>query len=163
MTKGLWLLFITAMLSVWNAGIVWFTQLAVYPLWPLVDAQHFHDFHLTWWHDMWPAFAPVVLMFLCSVALLWVRPKGISMRLLWMGIALQATVHVLTVFFWAPIQAAMATPEGMSMLKYQQLMNTHWWRVGLFLAYAALTVWMLSTAINANARPGRQSEEPSSI
>jgi hypothetical protein len=161
--KGLWLLFITAMLSVWNAGIVWFTQLAVYPLWPLVDAQHFHDFHLTWWHDMWPSFAPVVLMFLCSVALLWVRPQGIPKWLLWMGLALQATVHTVTALFWAPIQAAMATPQGMSMLKYQQLMNTHWWRVGLFVAYAALTVWMFSTAIKANTMAGHQRETSASV
>ena len=163
MNKGLWLLLITAMLSVWNAGIVWFTQLAVYPLWPLVEAQHFHDFHLAWWRGMWPSFAPVVLMLLCSVALFWVRPKGISTPLLWMGIALQVTVHTLTVLFWAPIQAAMATPQGMSMLKYQQLMSTHWWRVGLFVAYAALSVWMLSTAITANALAGPRKDERASV
>ena len=163
MDRGLWLLFITAMLSVWNAGIVWFTQLAVYPLWPLVDAQHFHDFHLTWWHDMWPAFAPVVLMLFCSVALLWVRPKGISTWLVGVGIALQATVHLLTAFFWAPIQAAMATPHGMSLLKYQQLMNTHWCRVGLFVTYAALKVWMLSTAIQATTRAGHPRKARASV
>jgi hypothetical protein len=155
MTRGSWLLFVTAMLSVWNAGIIWFTQLAVYPLWPLVDARHFHDFHLTWWHAMWPSFAPVILMFLCSFVLLWVRPKAISVSLLWLGIALQIAVHALTVLFWAPIQAAMATPEGMSMLKYQQLMNTHWWRVGLFAGYAALCVWMLAQSIRAEALAGR--------
>ena len=163
MNKGLWLLFVTAMLSVWNAGIVWFTQLAVYPLWPLVDAQHFHDFHLTWWHDMWPALAPVILMLFCSVALLWVRPKGISRWLIWVGIALQVTVHTLTGLFWAPIQAAMATPQGMSMMKYQELMNTHWWRVGLFMVYAALTVWMLSTAIGETTMAGQQSDTRASV
>ncbi len=144
MTKGLWLLFVTTMLGVWNAGIVWFTQIAVYPLWPLVGAQQFHDYHLTWWHDMWPAFAPVVLMLFCSIALLWMRPPGISRRLLWLGIALQVTVHTLTVFFWAPVQATMATSEGMSVLKYQELMSTHWWRVLFFWAYAALMIWIFS-------------------
>lgn len=141
-----WLLLTTTLLSVWNAGIIWFTQLAVYPLWPLVGPQQFHDYHLTWWHDMWPAFAPVALMLLCSIALLRYRPAGIPRWLLWVGVILQVTVHTLTVFFWAPIQAAMATQEGMSSVRYQQLMGTHWIRVGFFLVYAGLMIWMMVRA-----------------
>jgi hypothetical protein len=152
MSKGWWLLFTTAILSVWNAGIVWLTQIAVYPLWPLVDAQHFHDYHLTWWHGMWPTFAPVILMFLCSAALLWIRPTGISKWLLWLGVLLQVMVHTLTAFFWAPIQASMATPQGMSMLKYQQLMSTHWLRVSFFLVYAALMIWMVALSLSREQR-----------
>ncbi len=94
MNRAWWLLFSTVLLSVWNAGIVWFTQIAVYPLWPLVDAGHFHDYHLTWWHDMRPSFVPVILMLFCSVALLWNRPTGISKRFLWLGIELNAWVQV---------------------------------------------------------------------
>lgn len=56
MNRAWWILFLTVLLSVWNAGIVWFTQVAVYPLWPLVDGSRFHDYHLAWWHAMWPAF-----------------------------------------------------------------------------------------------------------
>ena len=102
MGKTWWLLFITALLAVWNAGIVWFTQIAVYPLWPLVGADHFHDYHLAWWHDMWPSFGPVVLMLVCSVILLWTRPLGISRWPLWLGVLLQVGVHTLTAFFWGP-------------------------------------------------------------
>lgn len=144
MNRAWWILFTTVLLSVWNAGIVWFTQIAVYPLWPLVDANHFHDYHLTWWHDMWPSFAPVVLMLFCSIALLWNRPSGVSKMLLWIGVALQVTVHTLTALFWAPIQATMATPEGMSMLKYQQLMGSHWLRVSFFAVYAAFMIWVFA-------------------
>ena len=144
MNRAWWILFSTVLLSVWNAGIVWFTQIAVYPLWPLVDANHFHDYHFTWWHSMWPSFAPVILMFLCSIALLWNRPFGVPKTLLWLGIALQITVHTLTAFFWAPIQATMATPAGMSMVKYQQLMGSHWLRVSFFVVYAALMIWVFA-------------------
>lgn len=152
MNRAWWLLFATAMLAVWNAGIIWFTQIAVYPLWPLVDAAHFHDYHVTWWHDMWPAFVPVILMLGLSVALLWIRPVNVSKGLLWLGILLQVTVHALTAFFWAPIQASMATPQGMSMMKYEQLMNTHWWRVAFFWAYAALMIWMVVRSLPQNRR-----------
>jgi hypothetical protein len=132
MNRAWWILFSTVLLSVWNAGIIWFTQIAVYPLWPLVDASHFHDYHLAWWHDMWPSFAPVVLMLLFSIALLWNRPGGVPKVFLWIGIALQAAVHILTAFIWAPVQATMATPERMSLLKYRQLMDSHWVRVSFF-------------------------------
>ena len=143
MNKTLWLLFTTVMLSIWNAGIIWFTQIAVYPLWPLVDATHFHAYHLTWWH----AFGPVVLMFAGSVALLWKSPEGVPRWLLWAGILLQLSVHLLTGFYWGPIQAAMATPQGISLIKYDQLMSTHWWRVGFFWAYAGLMIWMFGRSL----------------
>ena len=143
MRKAWWLLFIAAILSVWNAGIVWFTQIAVYPLWPLVGADQFHEYHLTWWHDMWPSFGPVVLMFACSVALLYVRPGRIPAWTLWLGLLLQIVVHTLTALFWAPIQATMAVPGGMSLIKYQELMGTHWIRVAFFFTYAALMIWAL--------------------
>jgi hypothetical protein len=155
MSKAQWLLLTTAMLGVWNAGIIWFTQIAVYPLWPLVDAAHFHDYHLAWWHVMWPAFGPVGAMFLCSVALLWARPARISKGVLWAGILLQLAVHMLTIFFWAPIQATMATPNGISLVKYEQLMSTHWWRVIFFWAYAALMIW----AVARSTTPARTARE----
>lgn len=152
MNKAWWLLFATAMLAVWNAGIIWFTQIAVYPLWPLVDAAHFQTYHVTWWHDMWPAFGPVGLMFIFSIALLWIRPAGIPKRALWLGVLLQVAVHSLTAFFWAPIQASMATPQGISMMKYEQLMDTHWWRVAFFWVYAALMIWMVARSLPWNRK-----------
>ena len=137
MKKSWWLLFTTALLSVWNAGIIWFTHIAVYPLWPSSARSIFPEYHLAWWHGMWPAFGPVALMFLCSVMLLWWRPTGVSRLLLWLGVLLQLTVHLLTIFFWAPI-SFMSTPEGMSVMKYQELMSTHWLRVAFFFVYAGL-------------------------
>jgi hypothetical protein len=148
MSLAWWLLFAVSLLSVWNLGIVWFTQIAVYPLWPLVDAPHFRAYHLAWWRYMRPAFAPVVLMFMGTVALFWIRPQGISTGFLLLGLALQIAVHTLTILYWAPIQASMATPEGISRQKYRQLMGTHWWRVGFFAAFAILVLWMMSRSLN---------------
>jgi hypothetical protein len=162
MSKQWWLLFIATILSVWNAGIVWFTQIAVYPLWPLVGADKFHDYHLTWWHDMWPSFGPVVLMFACAVALLWIRPQGIPVWSLWLGVLLQAAVHTLTAFFWAPIQATMATPDGMSLAKYQALMDTHWFRVAFFLSYAMLMIWSFSSYPITPSGVGREKDSAAS-
>jgi hypothetical protein len=38
----------------------------------------------------------------------------------------------------------MATPEGMSVLKYQQLMGSHWLRVSFFVLYSALMIWVFA-------------------
>lgn len=146
MDRKLWLLFVLTMLGIWNAGIIWFTQIAVYPLWPLVDA---HLYHVTWWHDMWPTFGPVGLMLICSFALLKVRPRGVPLWAAWVGIALQIILHTLTIVYWAPIQTSMGTSAGMSVVKYNELMATHWWRVAFFWAYAALMVWMFGRSIKA--------------
>lgn len=161
MSKTWWLLFGTTVLSVWNTGIVWFAQIAIYPLWPLVGSQRFHDYHLAWWHDMWPSFGPVVLMLIGSVILLLMRPDGIPRWSLRAGVLLQVTVHLLTAFFWAPIQAAMATDAGMSWTKYEQLMSTHWLRVAFFFAYGILMLWTfhsftIATYRNPNLLLGRR-------
>jgi magnesium-transporting ATPase (P-type) len=79
-------------------------------------------------------------------------PTGISKWLLWLGVLLQVTVHTLTALFWAPIQASMATPQGMSVRKYHQLMSTHWLRVSFFLAYAALMIWMVTRSLSREQR-----------
>jgi hypothetical protein len=143
MGKAWWLLFLAALLGVWNAGIVWFTQIAVYPLWPLVGPNEFHDYHLAWWHDMWPSFGPVIAMLVCSIVLLYLRPHGIPVWVMWTGLLLQITVHILTALFWAPLQAELATSAGISFAKYRLLMSTHWLRVGFFFAYAILMIWAL--------------------
>ena len=161
MSRNWWLLFVTMILGIWNAGIVWFTQIAVYPLWPLVGIEQFHDYHLTWWHDMWPSFGPVILMLVCSVILLWKVPAGVSKRLLWLGVMLQLAVHSLTAFFWAPVQAAMATNDGMSAVLYHELMTTHWFRVLFFLVYAGLMVCLVVRSLpngRAQKAPGFANE-----
>jgi hypothetical protein len=86
-------------------------------------------------------------MLILSVTLLWAPPDNVPKWLLWLGILLQVTVHTLTIFFWAPIQASMATPQGMSAMKYEQLMNTHWWRVAFFWLYAALMIWLVARSL----------------
>lgn len=134
----------------------WFTQIAVYPLWPLVGREQFHLYHLTWWHDLWPSLGPVILMLVCSVILLWKVPVGVSKHLLWLGVLLQLTVHSLTAFFWAPVQAAMATSDGMSAVLYHELMATHWFRVLFFLVYAGLMVWLVVRSLpNGRAQKAR--------
>ena len=144
MGKAWWLLFLAVSLGGWNAGIVWFTQIAIYPLWPLVGPHEFHDYHLAWWHGMWPSFGPVIAMFVCSIVLLYMRPHGIPVWVLWTGLLLQITVHILTALFWAPLQAELAmTSGGISFAKYHILISTHWLRVGFFFAYAILMTWSL--------------------
>lgn len=118
--------------------------------------EQFHDYHLTWWHDMWPSFGPVILMLVCSVILLWKVPVGVSKHLLWLGVLLQLTVHSLTAFFWGPVQAAMATNDGMSAVLYHELMATHWFRVLFFLVCAGLMVWLVVRSLpNGRAQKAR--------
>ena len=144
MSKAWWLLFLAVMLGVWNAGIVWFTQVAVYPLWLLVGPNGFRDFHLNWWHDISPACGPVIAMLAYSIVLLYMRPRGLPVWVLWTGLLLQITVQILTALFWAPLQAELPTTfGGISFAKYHILMSTHGLRMGFFFAYATPVIWAL--------------------
>ncbi|HEV2731878.1 MAG TPA: hypothetical protein VGV15_17745, partial [Terriglobales bacterium] len=88
----------------------------------------------------------------------WIRPQGIPAWSLWLGVLLQAAVHTLTAFFWAPIQATMATPDGMSLAKYQALMDTHWFRVAFFLSYAILMIWSFGSYAMTASGVGRETD-----
>ena len=93
---------------------------------------------------MWPSFGPVIAMLVCSIALLYMRPHGIPVWVLWTGLLLQIAVHILTALFWAPLQAELATTSGgISFAKYHILISTHWLRVGFFFVYAMLMIWAL--------------------
>jgi hypothetical protein len=142
-----WLLLGTATLSSFNAGIIWFTEIAVYPLWPLVGAAQFHEYHTTWWHLVWISFVPVALLLLGSVAMLWKRPVGVPLWSLWLLLGLQILTHSLTVVFWAPIQIRMAGPAGLSMPAFQELMSTHWLRVALVCSIAVVMLWQLHSNV----------------
>jgi hypothetical protein len=137
------LLLLTAALSFFNAGIIWFTEVAVYPLWPLIGKAEFHRYHTTWWHDVWLSFVPVALVLLGTVAMLWKRPLGVPAWGLWLALGLQILTHIVTVFFFAPVQIRMAGPNGLSMPAFQELMATHWLRVALVWSVAIVMFWLL--------------------
>lgn len=147
------LLFVTCALGLYAVGNIWLVQLVSYRLWPYVGKGEAYAYHIAWWHSIWGVlFVPAGLVLLGSIAMLWIRPEGISRRTGRVGFALQLAVYIVTGAWFAPLMARLATPDGgLSVPLYNLLMTTHWVRVALFTAYGAVCCYMLASGAQRSA------------
>jgi hypothetical protein len=136
LTKHL-VFFFTAILTVWNAALIWMTQVLCYPLWPMVGAANFHDYHLAWWHSVWWTFIPAGLALIGSIRLLFARPLYFPRWAAIGAVAAQLIALVVTLIFWAPLQASLSTGSGLDLAGFHTLLWTHWFRVTLLWVPAA--------------------------
>ncbi len=151
MTEGKLLLTAICALAFYGMGQVWLVQLSSYPLWALVGDAEFRAYHAAWWRSIWLVIlGPSALLALATPLLLWWPPPFVPAWEIWAAAALQAALVLGTAFWWAPLMANLETSAGgLATDRYELLMATHWVRVALVSAYAALTFWMLlkTTAI----------------
>jgi hypothetical protein len=149
--RGQWLLLVTSALGLYAVGNVWLVQLVCYRLWPHVGQREAFSYHIAWWHSIWGVlFGPSAIVVLGAVALLWLRPSTLNVRLVWLGLALLALTSIGTATWWAPLMARLVTPEGKMLLRdYQLLMHTHWLRVALITAYGITYFYMLIKSATA--------------
>jgi hypothetical protein len=136
---------VTSALGLYAVGNIWLVQLVSYRLWPYVGRQEAYAYHIAWWHSIWGVlFIPAGVVLVGSLAILWIRPEGISRRSAKAGFSLQVLIYVITGAWFAPLMARLATPDsGLSLPLYHVLMTTHWVRVALFTAYGLVCCYML--------------------
>jgi hypothetical protein len=143
------LLFLTTtILAVWNAALIWMTQVMCYPLWPLVGSASFHGYHLAWWHSVWWTFIPAGLALIGSVLLLVRRPRYFPKSAALGAVAAQLVTLIATLVFWAPLQASLSTGGGLDMAGFHILLWTHWFRVALIWVPAVLMTGVLAQRIS---------------
>jgi hypothetical protein len=150
------LLFMTSALGMYAVGNIWFVHLVSYALWPYVGKQEAYAYHIARWHSIWGVlFVPAGVVLLGSIAMLWVRPEGVSRPTLQVGFGLQLFVYLITAAWFGPLMARLASPDtGLSLPLYHLLMTTHWVRFALFTAYGILCVYMLAkSAVGVQLRP----------
>jgi hypothetical protein len=140
------LLFVTSALGMYAVGNIWFVHLVSYALWPYVGKQQAYAYHIAWWHSIWGVlFIPAGIVLAGSIAMLRVRPIGVSRGTGRVGFGLQLLVYVLTGAWFGPLMARLASPDaGLSLPLYHLLMTTHWVRFALFTLYGILCVYMLA-------------------
>ena len=139
-----WLLLINLALSFVMVGEIWMTQVSCYPLWGYVGPAEYHAYHIAWWHSIWGVvFVPGGLTTLCALAMLRLRPPGVPPWMVWLGIALQVMIYVLTAAWWGRLMAELESVSGpVYGPMYHRLLVTHWGRVALVTAYGMLQLWM---------------------
>jgi hypothetical protein len=151
-TRGRLFLLGTSSLGLYAVGNVWLVQVVCYRLWAHVGRSEAFVYHIAWWHSLWGVlFVPAGLVFLGALALLWIRPVGVSRGLVWLGLALQLVIYVSTAVWWAPLMARLVTPDsGMSLHDCHLLMSTHWIRLALITAYGITSLYMLIKSATAS-------------
>lgn len=140
------LLFVTSALGMYAVGNIWFVHLVSYALWPYVGKQEAYAYHIAWWHSIWGVlFIPAGVVLVGSIAMLRVRPDGVSRQTGQLGFGLQLLVYLITAAWFGPLMARLASPDaGLSLALYHLLMTTHLVRFALFTAYGILCVYMLA-------------------
>jgi hypothetical protein len=126
--------------------MVWLVQLSSYPLWTYVGDREFRAYHAAWWRSIWGVvLAPAAALIVGSALLAWRQAPGVPEWAPWLGFALQTTLLVGTAAWWGPLMARLERHGGgLEIERCRLLMRTHWLRVALVTAYAALALWMLA-------------------
>lgn len=146
MTRSQWLLVGVCALSLYGVGQVWLVQLSSYRLWSFVGQREFQAYHLAWWHSIWGVvLAPAVLVSIGAVLMLWWRAPNVPKWATWLGVSLQLALILGTALWWGPLMARLEAPDGgLSLQRYELLIATHWLRVAIITAYAALMLSMFA-------------------
>lgn len=146
MNKTQWVLMTTFAASFYSVGTIWITQFG-WRLWPYVASGDFGAYHAAWWAMIKPVIFPVAAVaFFGSIALVWLRPAGITPAPVWLNIGLQVLTYSLTAAFWGRWQAQThfaKLPDGALDPMYLRSMSTHWIRAALITLSGLVVFWMV--------------------
>ncbi len=155
MSKAEWLLILTFAASLYDVGTIWMTQFG-WRLWPYVAPDDFAGYHGAWWSMIKPVIFPVAaIAFFGSVAMIRWRPEGVDATPVWVNVAVQVAVYVLTAALWGRWQAQThyaTLPDGSLDPLYVRVMSTHWIRSALITANGLLVFWMMVEHLSRRAR-----------
>ena len=153
MNRSQWTLLITFAATMYGVGNIWMTEFG-WRLWPYVGPSDFGSYHNAWWAMIKPVVFPVAAVaFFGALALLWWRPAGVSSTAVWLNLALQVLIYVLTALFWGRWQAEThyaTLPGGGLDPMYQRGMSTHWIRAVLITLSGVAVFWMLVQDLSRN-------------
>jgi hypothetical protein len=93
-----------------------------------------------------PVIFPVAAVaFFGSIAMIWLRPEGVTAAPIWLNIALQVATYASTAAFWGPWQAQThfaKLPNGSLDPMYVLSMSTHWIRAAIITLNGLAVFWM---------------------
>ncbi|HUR04643.1 MAG TPA: hypothetical protein VM347_19015 [Nonomuraea sp.] len=135
----------TLTVAMFNVGVIWLTQVVVYPVWALVGESEWSAYHEAHKRRLpGTAFVPHGLALLGAVLLIVLRPPYVPGWAVWLALAIEAAMLAATATYWAPLQIRLSRRNDHRLLRL--LLATHWIRVGLVTAFGALLCWMVTLA-----------------
>ncbi len=125
------------------AGVIWTVQVVHYPLFARVGEPGFAAYEAEHASRITYVVGPLMVVELAtSVLLFWTRPAGMPVAVVWLGIALVATVWVSTFLVQVPLHAALS--QGFDGKAHATLVVTNWVRTAAWTARGALLIWTAS-------------------
>lgn len=143
MTAGLWTLLMALAATLFSTGVIWFMQVLEYPLFAYVGAEAFPAFHAQ--HNRrlpGVVFLPMLVAFVATVALLFVRPAAVPAWLAWLGVVLVGVVLVSSFTLLIP-RHMRPTNEGYSPEIIRELVRFNWVRTVAWTLHALVLLAML--------------------
>jgi hypothetical protein len=114
------LVLLCLMTSFFNLGVAWFAHVSL-GSWSRLDARELGRLEPL-------VIPPTFVCFFAQLALLWTRPPGMPPFILVASTLLQIAIWALTLKWWS---------------RYTRAMRSHWLRVVLVSAHAALMLWFV--------------------
>lgn len=127
-------------------GIIWCMQLVHYPLFARVGAAEFpayeaaHQTRITALVGPWMALEAAT-----AIALLWLRPPGVSAPLAWAGVALVGVLWLSTACWQGPLHARLA--RGFDPALLRRLVLGNWLRTAAWTARGFVVLAMAWQAL----------------
>lgn len=150
-TAGLWTLLIALVATLFSVGVIWFMQVLEYPLFAHVGEEAFPNFHAQ--HNRrlpGVVFAPMLIAFAATLALLFVRPNVVPGWLVRLGVVLIGVVLVSSFTLLIPRHMRL-TSEGHSLEIIRELVRFNWIRTVAWTLHALVLLAMLVLTLNLQA------------
>ncbi len=128
--------------TLFMVGLIWFVQVVHYPLMGRVgraEAVAYEQAHTRL--TTWVVALPMLVELASGIALLWVRPAGLSLAQALAGVALLAVVWGSTRFVQVPCHDRLSRAFDPGV--HRRLVSTNWVRTGAWSLRGLLVVWMV--------------------
>jgi hypothetical protein len=139
------LLLLVAVAATWyNVSSGWVAEFAIYPIYPDMNQfgpQVFHGFGKAYLSRLPVIILPAGVMFLAWALLLWVPARGVSMKSIWLGVALCAAFVAIT-----PLPAGAQGEmydKGFSVVLYDRLIWSNGVRAVIFTLLGLLALYVV--------------------
>jgi hypothetical protein len=126
-------------------GLIWFVQVVHYPLFAAVGTEEFSAYEQR--HTSlttWVVAPPMLVEVATAVFLFWLRPPGVSVWQLWVGVVLLAAIWLSTFLLQVPCHETLS--NGFDAGVHQRLVSTNWIRTAAWSLRGLLVLWMVWAA-----------------
>ena len=134
--------------TLYMTGLIWFVQVAPYPLFLEVRADAFRRYSASPQRRTTFVVAPAMLLEAgTAVGLVAILPAGPSRAAAWVGLGLLGAIWLSTSLIQVPLHRRLL--DGYNRQTIEQLIQSNWFRTSAWTLRAVLALWLLRPGVTA--------------